>query len=221
MTQVSELIGDTSNQQWSEAQIQDRIQKAQEQFVVDTRALTDTQTFSIVSGTNTYDLSDDTFDIIRVGISGHSALKKFSKFDLDLSVGGDWSTRNGPPSHYFVDTTSTNKKLTLFPIPQGNDAGTNNLVAEYVKVPPILTGDSDSPLNGQPLLIPYLDALAYYAASQILFASNDQTQWAKGRLMLDQYRSKVSDCKEGFNALSQTTPLRMRLYGVGRSVNAR
>lgn len=219
--QVSELIGDTSNQQWSTTQIQDRLQKAQEKFVSDTRALRDTQSFSIVAGTNTYDLSTDTFDIARVGLTGKGVLKRIGKFDLDLLIGGSWQTVNGTPSSYYVDVSSTNKKLTLYPIPQSADAGTNNLVVDYVKVPPVMASDSDAPLNGQTLLQPYLDALAYFAASQILYASNNPTDWTKANVMIKQYDSKATECITLFNDLSETTPLRLKISGIGRVVNAR
>lgn len=221
VTQVSELIGDASNQQWSTNQIQDRLQKAQEKFVSDTRALRDTQSFSIVSGTNTYDLSTDTFDIVRVGLTGKGVLKRIGKFDLDLLIGGNWASVNGTPSSYYVDVSSTNKKLTLYPIPQSADAGTNNLVVDYVKVPPVMASDSDAPLNGQTLLQPYLDALSYFAAAQILYASNNPTDWTKANVMMKQYDSKVTECITLFNDLSETTPLRLKISGIGRVVNAR
>ena len=220
VTQVSELIGDTSSQQWSASRIQDRLQKAQEQFVADTRCLRDTQTFSLVAGTSTYALSTDTLDVVRVGITGKSPLKKFSKFDLDLVVGGDWSTTNGTPKNFYVDTSSTNKNLTVYPNPTSADAGTNNMVVDYVKVPPIMSSDSSSPLNGQVLLQPYLDAIAYYAAAQILYASNNPQDWTKASIMGKQYERISSQCIELFNDMYETTPLRLRVSGISRVVNS-
>lgn len=219
VTQVSELIGDTANQQWTAERIQDRLQKAQERFVDDTRCLRDTQTFSIVAGTNTYDLSTDTLDVVRVGISGKSALTKISKFDLDLAVGGDWTTTAGSPRNYYVDTSSTNTNLTVYPIPQAGDAGTNNLIVDYVKVPPVMSSDSSLPLNGQTLLQPYLDAIAFMAASHILYSSNNPQDWTKASIMAKQYDQKATECIELFNNLSNTTPLRVRVSGISRVVN--
>lgn len=220
MTQVSELIGDTSNQQWSTDRIEDRLQKSQERFVEDTRCLRDTQTFSIVSGTNTYALADDTLDVARVGITGRGALSAISKFDLDMLTGSDWTTSVGSPIRYYVDTSSTNKNLTLYPIPQSQDAGTNNLIVDYVKVPPVMSSDASTPLNGQVLLQPYLDAIAFDSASQLLFASPDQNNWTKASIMAKQYQQKVTACIELFNNLSETKPLRMRVSGISRVVNS-
>lgn len=220
-TRVSELIGDTSNQQWSTSQIQDRLQNAQEQFVADTRALRDTQTFNIVAGTSTYALATDTFDIARVGISGRGEIKRRGKFDMDLLVGGDWTTKTGSPTSYYVDVSSTNKNLTLYPIPQGADAGTNNLVVDYIKVPPAMSSDSSYPLNSQVLLQPYLDALAFYAAEQILLSSNNPADWTKAQVIHKQYETKTNQCITLFNDLMETVPLRLKISGIGRVVNAR
>jgi hypothetical protein len=221
VTQVSELIGDTSNQQWSTSQIQDRLQKAQEKFVSDTRCLRDVLTTSIVAGTSQYALSTETFDVVRVGISGRSSLKKISKFDLDMSIGGDWSTTTGSPSHYYVNTSTLNKHVVLYPIPQDNDAGTDNLIIDYVKVPTVMASGASYALDGQGLLNPYIDGIIFYAAAQILYASNNPIDWQKANVMMKQYEAKTSECITLFNDLSETTPLRLRISGIGRVVNAR
>lgn len=221
VTQVSELIGDVSNQQWSTSQIQDRLQKAQEKFVSDTRSLRGTQTFSIVDGTSTYVLSTDTFDIVRVGLSGKGILKRMGKFDMDLLIGGDWSTTTGTPRSYYINLSSTSKDLVVYPIPTSSDAGTNNLVVETVAVPTVMSSDSSLPLNGQTLLQPYLDAIPFYAAAQLLYASNNPIDWQKANVMMKQYEGKTTECITLFNDLMETVPLRLKLSGIGRSVNAR
>lgn len=206
---INEIINDPNDSQWTAAQKQAKIQEAQEQFVEDTQALTDTQSFSVVAGTNAYALSTDTMDILRVGLNGVK-LRRYAKFDLDILTNGNWSVTTGTPVAYYVDYTSTNKNLTLYPIPTSGDAGTSNLVVEYVKVPPTLSSDSSTPLNSQTLLQPYLMALAYYAASEFLSADNDPQKWIKADRYKKMYRDKVSDCREIFVALSDTVPMRMR-----------
>lgn len=178
-----------------------------EQFVEDTRALTDTQNFSIVAGTRTYALSTDTFDILRVTHNG-LPLDRMSKFDLDSLTQADWTATNGTPQKYFVDFTSTNKNLTVYPTPQAADVGTNNLVAEYIKVPPTLSSDSSAPLNNQVLLQPYLMALVYHGAAYFLLADNDPEKRGKGKDYLALYQNMVSDCKETFLKLNQSHPRR-------------
>lgn len=203
------MINDPNDSQWSATQKQDRIQEAQEQFVEDTRALTDLQNFSIVAGTNTYALATDTLDIIRVSHNG-IMLRRYGKFDLDLLTHGNWAIITGTPTRYFVDYTSTTKNLVVTPIPQAGDAGTNNLVVEYVKVPPVLSSDSSQPLNAQVLLQPYLMALAYHGAAQLLVASTNPQDWEKGKNMMRLYQGKVNECIETFKNLAETMPMRMR-----------
>lgn len=206
---INEIINDPNDSQWTAAQKQAKIQEAQEQFVEDTQALTDTQSFSVVAGTNAYALSTDTMDILRVGLNGVK-LRRYAKFDLDILTRGNWAVTTGTPVSYYVDYTSTNKNLVLYPIPTANDAGSSNLVVEYVKVPPTLSSDSSTPLNSQTLLQPYLMALAYYAASEFLSADNDPQKWIKADRYKKMYKDKVSDCREIFVALSDTVPMRMR-----------
>ena len=208
-TMIGDLINDPNNTQWSTSQVQDQIQHSMEQFVEDTKALTDTQSFSVVSGTNTYDLSNDTLDIIRVAHNG-LALARRGKFDLDIEQVADWSITQGTPRSYYVDFTSTNTNLTVFPIPQSGDAGTNNLIVEYVKVPPTLSSDSDEPLNSQPLLRPYLMAIVYNAAAYFLGASTNPVDWQKSDRLIAAYADLVYKCQEIFNQLSQTKSPRMR-----------
>lgn len=206
---VSDYLNDPNDNRWTAAQKQAKIQEAQEQFVEDSQALTDTQSFSIVDGTRTYTLATDTLDILRVGLNGVK-IRRYSKFDLDILTRGNWAVTTGTPVAYYVDYTSTNKLLTLYPIPTANDAGSSNLVVEYVKVPPTLSSDSDQPLNSQVLLQPYLTALAFYAAAQFLNASDNPQDWGKADRYMKMYKDKVSDCRETFVALSDTVPMRLR-----------
>lgn len=209
VTLIGQYIQDPNHTEFTEAEKQAKIQEAQEQFVADTRALTDTQTFSVVAGTNTYTLDDNTLDIIRVGLNGVK-LRRFGKFDIDFTISGDWSATQGTPIAYYLDSTSTNKKLTLYPIPANGDSGTDNLVVEYVVVPTVLSGDSSQPLDAQVLLQPYLTSLAYYASAQFLNIRSNPQEWVKADRYMKIYRDKVSDCRETFVALSDTAPMRMR-----------
>lgn len=209
MGRIRDLLNDPSDSQWSEAQKLDRLQEAQEQFVEDTRALTDTQSFSIVDGTRNYALDTSTLDILRVSLNG-VMLRRVGKFDLDLNTGINWSITTGTPTKYYVDYTSTNKNLVVYPIPTSNDAGTDNLLVEYVKVPPELSSGSSQPLNDQVLFRPYLSGLAYHAAAQLLFADNDPQKWAKAKTLLALYQERVDTCVNTFKALAETMPMRMR-----------
>ena len=84
-----------------------------------------------------------------------------------------------------------------------------------------MASDSSYAFDGQGLLNPYIDGIIFYAASQILFASNNPADWTKANIMIKQYDSKVTECITLFNDLSETTPMHLRISGIGRVVNAR
>lgn len=207
-TLVGELIGDPSNTRWSATQVQDRIQQAQEYFVLDTRCLVDTQTETVVDGQSEYDLPTDCLDITRVTHKG-TKLGRISKFELDSYMSGDWSADGGTPALYYVDLDPNNKKLVLYPTPGSGDAGAN-LVEEWVKIPPTLTTDSSVPLDGHTLLAPYHSALAYKAASYLLHVLPDEKSVKMAADYEAQYKDLVSQCIETFKQMGQTTPMRMR-----------
>jgi len=210
VTRVGDLTGDPNNTRWSASKKQDAIQRAQEQFVLDTRALVDVHTDSIVAGTSEYSLPTDVLDITRLAISG-KILERSSAFDLDLDTGfQDWTDDEGTPCRYYVDLDPNNKKVRIYPKPQAPDAGTNNLRIEYVKIPPSLSSDSSVPLDSHTLLAPYHDALAYWAAADLLKIRPTEQDLVMVRAHTGQYEEIVSQCIETFKRLGKRAPARMR-----------
>lgn len=202
------LIGDPSGQRFTSSQVQDEIQKAQEWFVLDTRALTDNVTDTSVADQASYDLQSDCMDIKRLAHKG-IPLKRISKFELDRYTGQDWSDDTGTPHFYYVDLDPNNKKYYLYPIPQGNDAGAN-LAQEYIKLPPALSSDSSVPLDGHTLMVAYHDALAYKAAVNLLDIDPTQETIVKSQRYEQKYQGYVSHCIETFKSLAEAMPVRMR-----------
>lgn len=208
VSRIQLLINDPSAQKFTAAQVQAEIQKAQEWFVLDTRCLTDNVTDTSVADQAAYDLQTDCLDIKRLAHKGLE-LKRISKFELDRYTGQDWTDDKGTPRFYYVDLDPNNKKYSLYPIPQGNDAGVN-LAQEYIKIPPSLSSDSSVPLDSHTLLVPYHDALAYKAAATLLDILPDQAALVMIQRYEKKYEQYVSHCIETFNALSVTQPVRMR-----------
>lgn len=205
-TRVSLLIGDTSYQRFTEAQIQDEIQKWQEQFVLDTKCLIDVDLDSIVAGTRSYDLPTDILDTVRVAVNGVK-MERTSEYELDVLNNQDWSAYTGTPAKYYVDLDPNNKKLIFDRIPESGDAGTDNLVHEYIKLPPALSSDSSVPLDSHTLLAAYHDAIAYGAAASLLNIQPDQS----ALVMISQYEKKyskhVDHCIENFKNLGNQSPI--------------
>ncbi len=206
VTRVGLLIGDPNNDRFTATQVQSEVQKWQEQFVLDTKCLIDVSQSSIVSGTASYDLPTDILDVVRVAHDGIK-LERTSEYDLDVMLNQDWSDDTGTPTLYYVDLDPNNKKIILYPIPQSGDVGTNNLVVEYIKLPPALSSDSSVPLDSHTLLAAYHDAIAYGAAASLLNIQPDQA----ALVMIGQYEKKyqkaVSDCIDGFVNLGKSNPI--------------
>jgi len=188
--------------------VQDEIQKAQEWFVLETRALTDNTTDTSVADQAAYDLPSDVLDIKRMAHKGLE-LRRISKFELDRYTGQDWTDDKGTPKFYYVDLDPNNKKYYLYPIPQGEDAGAN-VAVEYIKLPPALSSDSSTPFDGHTLMVAYHDALAYKAAATLLDIQPTQESIVMAQRYEKRFDELVSHCIETFKALSATQPIRMR-----------
>jgi hypothetical protein len=214
-TLTSLLIGDPANSQFSTTQVQDKIQEAQERFVLDTRVLTDNATDSIVDGTSEYNLPSDVLDIKRLAVNGIE-LDRVSRFQIDLEKAGNWSADAGTPQKFYVDLDPNNKKLRLYPIPQAGDVGTNNIAIEYIKLPPTLSADASVPLDGHTLLIAYQNALAYWAAKELLTINPSQENIARFSAYQKKYDDLVSHCIETFKHLAEDQRWRFRSVRDGR-----
>ena len=206
VTRVGLLIGDPSNQRFTAAQLQAEIQKWQEQFVLDTKCLIDVQSTSIVAATASYDLPSDILDVVRVAHNGLK-LERTSEYDLDVLYDLNWSDDTGTPKKYYIDLDPNNKKIILFPIPESGDAGSSNLVMEYIKLPPALSSDSDVPLDSHTLLAAYHDAIAYGAAASLLNIQPDQTSLVMVVQYEKKYNKLVDECKENFKNLGNESPM--------------
>lgn len=215
-TLVSLLIDDPANQQFSTTQVQDKIQEAQERFILDTRALTDNVTDTSVAGTQEYALQSDVLDIKRIAHNGIQLIRQ-SKFDIDLMRQANWSSDTGTPKWYYVDLDPNNKKYGVYPIPQAGDAGAN-LAVEYIKIPPTLSADGSVPLDGHTLLAPYCNALAYWAAKELLIINPTQERLVKITQFTRMYEDLVSHCIETFRHLAEPQQWRMRSVREGKGL---
>lgn len=206
-TLTSLLIDDPSNQAFTTAQVQAKLEEAQERFVLDTRVLRDSATpASVVSGTAEYNLPSDVMDIIRVAVDGVE-LDRISKADLDFYSSSRWDQTTGTPRYYYVDLDPNNKKFRLYPTP--DTSGSSNLTVEYVKMPPTLSADASVPLDGHTLLIPYHNSLAYWAAKELLMIRPSQENLVRVQQYTKRYEDEVSNCIEAFKHLEQSQGWRM------------
>lgn len=199
------LINDPSDQRFTAAQKQAEIEKAQEQFVLDTRCLKDVSSVTIVAGTSEYNLPSDIFSVLRVAHNGKK-LESISAYELDVLLNSDWSDDEGTPSRYYVDTDPNNKKIRFYPIPQSGDASVTTTI-EYIKIPPALSADASVPLDGHTLLTPYHDALAYWAAASLLGILPDQAALFMISQYDKEYRGLVDKCIDTFRGMGEQRPI--------------
>lgn len=201
-------IRDPNNDEYTVAQVQAAIQWAQEQFVLDTRALRDSTTGSTVANQQEYALPTDVMDIIRLAVSGVE-LQRISKADLDFYNTARWDQTYGTtPIYFYVDLDPNNQKYGFYPIPSAS--GSSDIAIEYVKIPPVLSSDSSVPLDGHTLLIPFHNALAELAALDLLKNKTDPVFNLIKADCRRAYNDAVSDCIETFKHLEQTENLRFK-----------
>lgn len=144
--------------------------------------------------------------MVRVAHNGNK-LNRTSEYDLDVLYKQSWTSNQGTPSSYYIDLDPNNKKIILFPIPKAGDVGVDNLVMEYIKLPPALSGDSSVPFDSHTLLAVYHDAIAYGAAASLLNIVPSQ----ESLVMIGQYEKKygkaVDHCIENFKNLGDKSPM--------------
>ena len=179
-TQAADFCGDKNQTRYSATQYNTAINRAQEQFALDTKALFKDTSWSTVSGTATYDLPDDFMWEDWVTYDG-SEISPISRHELQRRKGGeDWTDDTGTPTHYIVDPEVAQGKVRLYPIPQ--EAKT--LGMRYFPLPAEMTSDSDTPLNSTTRMAQFHIALAAYAA-WLLLTGEDPTP------SIDQKRSDL------------------------------
>lgn len=202
------LVGDPSGRLFTSAQVIAKIQEAQERFVLDTRALTDNDTDTLVAGTREYTLPTDCMDVIRMAHKG-IVLTRLSKFDFDIKTGYDWTEDDGTPRFYYVDLDPNNKVYGLYPNPEGADAGAY-LTIEYLKIPPALSTDAAVPFDGHTLMAPYANAVAYWAAKELLSINPTEANMVKMGAFNKMYNDLVEHCISTFKHMAAPEKLRFR-----------
>lgn len=182
---------------------------AQQQFAFDSQCLFDDHTITVVAGTAGYDLDDNFYKEIRVTHKG-LRLQPMSRETLYFySRGVDWRTLQGTPIGYIIDPEIDVQQITLFPIPQADDAG-DNLILTHSFRPDDMSAATSLPFNNYPLLFPYHIGICYWAAWLLLgYDSATNETMAKRKQLLDMYNDKVTEARDNFKN-TQSEGIRMR-----------
>lgn len=165
--QTAKFAGDPSRTRYLDADYLAALNRAQEQFCLETRALWKDTTWTSAANDATYALPSD-FMFEESVYFGGLLLKPISRRDLAiLSPDVDWTLTPGTPTHYLVDPEEAQKTLLLYPIPTSNDAG-KTISMRYFPLPTALAADGDTPLNSSALMSQFHIGLCAYAAWLLL-----------------------------------------------------
>lgn len=212
---VGYLTNDPNHDRYSTAQIDQQLENVQNRWNASAGILVDSSTVTVIAGTRQYALTGLTGVPVafrRATFKGIELLKR-SKTWFDLYSGGDWTTDNGTPQYYFIDTDVDGFLLTVYPNPQDADAGAN-LVVEYIKQHTAMASASDSPFNSLTYLSPYHYGVAYEVGAHLLAQDPDPANQIK----IDRFQrignNALADLTQVFKGMEKEEP--MRLSG-GRS----
>lgn len=190
------------------------LNRAQDQFALDSRVLFKDQSYTSAADDSTYVLPSDFMWEDKVTFDGR-LLQPISRFDLEIEKRGDsWEDDEGTPTHYLVDPEEANKVLRLYPTPQAGDAD-KTIVLRYFPKPTDMASDSDQPLNSYALLAQFHPGISAYAAWEMLtYEEQTPAIVAKRRELLQIYNDTVT---KAVNTFANTISEPIQLQG-GRGV---
>ena len=181
------------------------LDRAQEQFALDTRALwKDAPSYSVTADDADYDLPSDFMWEKRITLDGKE-LKPITKARLDENSSGDWTEDTGDPTFFLINPEEASKSIRLYPIPQRSQT----MVLTYFPLPASSTTDSDVPLNSSALLAQFHIALAAYGAWLLMMNDSATAEKAaKKAELLGLYSGKVTEAIDLFKNTA-SAPIRM------------
>lgn len=208
-TQVAAFIGDPDQTRFTAAQYLDAINRAQEQFALETRSLWKDKSWSHAADDADEDLPSDFMWESYVTYDGKELIP-ISRHELNRQKGDDWASDTGTPTHFIIDPEEAVKKIVLYPIPQ--EAKT--LIMRYFPLPAALSSDSDTPLNSSALMVQFHIGIAAFAAWLLLLGEEQTPAIVQKRREFERlYADAVSKAVDSFKNTA-SAPLELR----GRSV---
>lgn len=182
------------------------VNRAQEQFALDSRSLWKDKAYTSVADTATYTLPTDFMFEESVTFKG-LPLKPISRHTLyTLYSGTDWTTLKGQPTHFMVDAEEASLFLRLIPVPQ--EAATISM--RYYPLPAAVSAGGDIVFNSSSLMAQFHMAVAAMAAWLTLtFETATPEISDKRRELMKIYSDGVTKAVDTFkNTASE--PIRIR-----------
>jgi len=208
-TLAAAFVEDPNQTKYNSTKYNDAIEKSQQQFAMDSKALYADSAITMVKDQAAYSLPTDFMYEKAVSLNG-LGLEPISRATLDFYRTSErWDDDAGTPKYYIIDPKEASKTITLFPIPNSTDAGTS-LVLTYYPYPAAMTADSDIPLNSSALMLQFHIGIAAYASWLLLMYLQQSPEIVQKRNeLLKTYTDKINDAIQTFGD-TKSEQLRMK-----------
>jgi hypothetical protein len=218
-SEIREILKDTSTdttqQRWSDAILNNRINRAQGKIAALTKCIGKRGTdIDIVNGTSEYDLDATYLSTVQVQIKdlagNFSPLEKKTEEELNL-YHPYWRQDVGAPGIYYI----ARNKIGLYPCPDYSRNG--GLRMDYYCRPTDMTQDSDIPFDSKAILTDFHDLIVIEACRVSKFASGEKEDY----LMLEQeFAKRIKEMKVILNGDVDDTRM-INIYETARSAPRR
>lgn len=201
----ADFVGDTNQTRFVDKYVS-TINRAQEQFAMDTRALWKDKTWTHAANDADEDLPSD-FMFEDWVTYGNVKLTPISRHRMFSLFGDDWTDDTAAlPTHFLIDPEQAVKEIVLYPIP--SEAKT--LFMRYFPLPAEVSAGSDVVLNSSSLMAQFHMSIAALAAWLLLtFEESTPAIADKRRELMKIYSDGCAKAVDTFkNTASQ--PLRLR-----------
>jgi hypothetical protein len=193
-TTTAELLGDPQQTRYSSTRYNTALDRAQEQFAMDSKALWADTSFTTSAGTSTQSLPSDFMYEDWVTYDSQE-LTPISRHDLQRLYGSTWVDRQGTPTHYIIDPEEAVKQIKLWPTP----VEAKTVVLRYYPSPAAMGSDSSIPLNSSALMAQFHLGLCGFAG-WLLLTSEQMTPaiLEKRRELMRMYTDAVNKAISSF-----------------------
>ena len=158
---------DTSLPNWTDAQLNTRIEMAQIDVVKFSRCLQNTTYYTMVASQTMYAIGQDMLSIERVSYyivgstSGYRNMKRYTIPGLDTENDVWENSTRGQPDKYYIWSST----IGLVTPPSISYSGKDKLKIQYVVMPSSFVADTSVPFNDVPYLYPYHELIIWYVVS--------------------------------------------------------
>lgn len=195
-TLAASFAQDPNQTRYTSTRYNDAIERAQDQFAMDSRALFEDTSWTSVSGVATESLPDDFMYEDFVTYAGLKLIPISRARILDVSRSSDWTADTGTPTHFIIDPEEASKTLRLYPIPIADG---DAIVMRYYPKPAAMSADTDTPLNSSALMTQFHMGLAAFAAWILLLSEQSTPQIVdKRNELLKVYNDAVTKAVDTF-----------------------